>query len=550
MAAPTVLTIAARPHNGTPSTRVKDPVTGQPVGGQIAYIRWCIRNKRFIAAWGRRAAKSTARRFLWPEECALTPGRYNAGFVAPDHTKAWEAFLGAKEDLAPFILESHGDPESQNRYHVLKAMSLTERPDYLAPDDPRWERVKAHPNTGGRIYFWSGQHPHYEKIRGFTFPFHRISLDEPAQLHQKILRVVSPMTADAGGAIDVSGTPDHDGIGNFWFEQWYLRGLDDTWPTWASLNFPTWCNPHLSEQGIQEIVDDCLTDDDYQQEVLARFITGKGAVFGNFENVFVLPILHDRNSPPEWVQDIQASAPCPDMRFWIHENEPRPGHSLVLSIDWAKHRDATIMSVYDLSPVEYKRPGSGLVVRLPRQVAVFMFQGDNYTEQLGWAQGIKDHYGAHEVHGDENNGNGVAMGDFLRQRYETGIIPHKFSVANKGAYVRRGQFLFYNADVLLMKVQRQIDEFKSFRKIVPKTQSGEVHVRYSHPPEGHDDFVDVFLQVSEALTLGGREKEEPVQPKSALFAVNERGLEMDVAAFTADVFDDDDDGAARFVRTR
>lgn len=537
------LTVAQGPHNGTPQYQSADPITGAMVGGQIAMIRAALRFKRFIACTGRRVGKTTTRPFLWLEDANLTEGLYTAGFVAPDHTKAWEAFqfvrdqYGGLREKGGMVVKAVGDPQTQDRYLVVAPMRQdpATMPKWYARDPAIAPRLKnVGKNDGLKIYFWSGQHPHYQKIQGFMFKFHRISLDEPAQLHPDILRVINPMLLDSNGNLDVTGIPDYTLPGNVWFKRYFDKGQDlSKRKRWFSVNFPSMANPNLSTEALEEAAEDCLTEEDYEQAILGKFVSGKGAVFGNFDAVFVVKAdLGTDATMPEWMRKLQQKAPAPTMDFWLPEPYPSPGHQYALSADWAgksRSRDATIIGVYDLSAMPK-----------PRQVALFRFKEDNYTQQVEWAAGVKEHYGAVEFHGDENNGNGEAMGDILRDRYATGIVAHKFGAHNKGGYVRRGQFLFYGAEVELIDCTAQRHEFGAYIKIAPESKSGvDQMVRYSHPPGEHDDFVDSFLQVTECLMRGRRQiVTVEAEPRDLIVQDDAGRVQIDTAVMDGDLWED------------
>lgn len=511
------LTIVQTPHNGVEPYRINDPVTGARIGGQVAYIRGTVRHKRFVGPLGRRWGKTTLRPFLWATEASFTRGRYTAGFGTANHTKAWEMFQFCKEQFGDLVANSVGEPESQNRYIDLHPIDPDPN-DLSIYTDPRGSpelaaRVLAGAgkNEGARIYFWSCAHPHYNAIQGFAFPFDRISLDEAQQQHPGVTRIVNPMLLDSGGALDVSGIPDIDSIGNDWFSEYFERGQSPEHAhRWAGLNFPTYGNPHLDKEAMAEIEADCLTNDDFEQFIMARFISGSGAVFSNLDKVFTLKPCVKREhrgdtSLPGWVVSLLLRAPSDLLRLWIVDIEPRAGHSYAMTVDFAgrtRTRDATVIGVYDMTR--------------SMQVAVISIRGMPSPDQLAWIEGVKDQYGAHEVHGDETP-EGAALMGYLRERYRTGVIGHNFSAGNKPEYVKRGVFLFEMAEVALIDCAEQRKEFKDFRRIAGESKQGrDQPVTYSHPPNKHDDFVASFLQIAPSLAHGRRAREEAEVPKAQL----------------------------------
>ena len=528
------LHLAVNPHNGRPGLqeevqwRDKRGRTWKGLlgGQQLLIVLAVYLFKRLIAPVGRRFGKTTSVPFLITEEARLIRGQYYAIYVAQSHDKAYEMmdycerFWGGvrdKKNPTGHVKERVGGPRDQRRYLEV----------YPIDQEGMTEEEKI--NTGIRVYFVSGAHPHYEKIRGYPHPMHRAILDEFSLIHPKLRKVIFPMLADAGGKMLGIGTTDEDGLGNDLFHLYYQRGLseDPKYAEWGAMNFSSLANPTITEADFEEMLNDCVDQDEIDQEIYAKFLKGKGSVFSNLDAVFVLkPSVcnDDQDNWPGWCHEIAGAAiearkKAPDeaMRppaIWIAEDY-NPAHEYVLSADWAKARDHTVMGVFDMVTM--------------RQVALFQFHGDNFTELFIWARGIKEHYQAHEFHGDENTGAGQAMGDMLRGEYETGIIGHRFNTYNKAEYVRNGQIIFYEGRVELIDCPEQRHEFKVFKKFLPDTEKGEVRIRYGHPPGGNDDFVDSFLQIAGTVLEGVRD--EITKPKKKGFnMVDEDGM-LDMGAW-------------------
>lgn len=461
----------------------------------------------------------------------MTAGRYTAGFITANHVKAYEAWMFAKAQFGDLVIDSVGEPESQNRYVDLAPNNGTltgldlpfGTPDSAAPPGSaaRWMRddpvvgprirANAGKNTGSRIYFWSGQHPHYNAIQGFPFKFDRISPDEAQQLHPGVTRILNPMLLDSGGAMDVSGIADIDSIGNDWFSDYFERANDpERRHRWHSLNFPTYCNPNLDAEAMKEIEDDLLTADDYEQFVWARFISGSGAVFKNLDAVFTLRPRWTRTAPahrdlPPWVLELLARAPSEMLSAWIVDEGPATGHTYALTVDFAgrtKTRDATVISIFDLTE--------------NRQVCLVSIRDMQSPQQLQWIEGVKAAYRAEELHGD-NTPEGAALMAYLRERHGVGVRGHIFSASNKAEYVKRGQFLFEMKEVALIDCPYQRKEFKDFRRIASETKDGkDGPVTYSHPPGKHDDCVAAFLMIAPSMAHGRRDFDRPEEQKRVM----------------------------------
>lgn len=148
-------------------------------------------------------------------------------------------------------------------------------------------------------------------LRGFDADV--LVLDECAYLDPEAwYEVGAPMMADRDGMAFFLSTPKRKN----WFYHLYNRALSDTTNRWAAFHATTFDNPHLSKVAVDELVGD-MTDDAYQQEIMARFLEGSGQVFRNIDEC--------------------ATAP---------EVEPFAG-TFVMGVDTAQKNDYTVCTVLD-----------------------------------------------------------------------------------------------------------------------------------------------------------------------------------------------------------
>ncbi len=494
------------PHNGRPEYQVEwtqdwtyykngEKVTKtitDMVGGQVLMIRACMSYQRVVIAVGRRAGKSTEFILLVPHEAMHIPGRYTAMFIAQDHTKAKEWYQKALEEWGGLVKNKHAD-EGQDRWIELHPLQSKE--------------LGLTKNKGSKIYFCSGHHPQYEALRGYGFPFHRVAIDEAALIHEKILPVVTPMLVDAHGKLVVYGTPDEDGLGQEWFSDYFDKGQKETEPDWWSCNFPSHCNPLLSLEAIQALINDCRTSDAVEQEVYGKFLKGKGGVFTRLDEVFSIPfkwhVSPKHDDMPDWYYkaytDIYSDPNAPGggdgLTAWIAEDRVELG-TYVLGVDWARVRDATVISVFCLDTM--------------KQVAVFHFRQEDYDEQVQWVSTIRERYNNALIYSDQN-GVGDSMTRTLMRKYHDGCIGIKFG-ADKGTYVRDAQQLFNHVHIKMINCDAQRNEFKKFRK--EKSESTG-RVKYTHTPNGNDDFVDPVLMMAEKLLHNRHRPRQPAPEKDA-----------------------------------
>lgn len=483
------LELDAKPHGGTAS---------HP-GGQLEMIDRAMGSKFFTLSCGRRVGKTVGCIFLGMEEQAQTPGVYYLGYVATDHAKAKEMFEAVFRVLG-------GDPRT-NPESLVVDFSRDQGQD-------RWIQVAplAHlyadgtsleVNEGGRWYFWSGQHPHYQAIQGFMFGFHRLIVDEmQQQMPELVTAVIVPMSMDSKGKVMLTGHPKRGLPGNFLFRTFFYRGLSDDprWEDYDALNFPAEANPTVDPAEITKGRGACLTPEEEREEYDGLFVDDSGGVFPNVIKVCDIAPLPEE-ALPEWFKKLRLRVPMKGARAWIGE-APVPRRPYGLGVDWGKHKDGTVISVFDL--------------HTNRQVALVHILGEDYENALAWVDEFRKQYNKAYVHGD-HNGVGEAMGERLMLKYRSGYKGHKFSSINKELYVRRGQVFFAEKLVRLLKVSSQIDEFLAFSIIENKSDDGmggkNTALRFGHPPNEHDDFVDAFLVLTESLVASPwREKSKAKEP--------------------------------------
>lgn len=114
-------------------------------------------------------------------------------------------------------------------------------------------------------------------LRGFDADV--LILDECAYLDPSAwYEVGAPMMADRDGTAYFLSTP----VRKNWFYVLYQRAIADASGRWQAFHATTLDNPHLSSVAVGELAQD-MTADAYQQEIMAQFLEGQGAVFRNIE---------------------------------------------------------------------------------------------------------------------------------------------------------------------------------------------------------------------------------------------------------------------------
>ena len=125
--------------------------------------------------------------------------------------------------------------------------------------------------------------------------------------------VGAPMLLDNDGDATFIGTPNRR---NHFYTMFQRAKADET-GRWAYWHFTSFDNPHLSQEALDEIIQD-MTDEAYRQEILAEFLEGEGQVFKGINDV-----LYSGLTTPAEHQD----------------------HRIIAGIDWGKMNDYTAVSI-------------------------------------------------------------------------------------------------------------------------------------------------------------------------------------------------------------
>jgi hypothetical protein len=139
-----------------------------------------------------------------------------------------------------------------------------------------------------------------------------------------ILDEFAIMDPDAWDEVGAPMLLDNDGDAVFIFtpkrknhaHRIYTQAVGDDTGRWAAFHFTSLDNPYLSPIALAEITAD-MTDEAYQQEILAQFLEAEGAIFRNIAACMTAPI----STPEEHI-----------------------GHRIVAGCDWAKQADYSCFS--------------------------------------------------------------------------------------------------------------------------------------------------------------------------------------------------------------
>lgn len=152
------------------------------------------------------------------------------------------------------------------------------------------ERVFLLPG-GGELWIKSADRP--DNLRGEGL--NGLIVDEAdfidGEIWSKILR---PALADRKGWALFISTPNRKGG---WFHGLYRLGLSGKNPHWFAWHHPSWSNPFLDKQEIEDAKND-MSQAEFDQEFGAEFVQSPDTVYYNFdESLNVAPCFYDARLP-------------------------------------------------------------------------------------------------------------------------------------------------------------------------------------------------------------------------------------------------------------
>jgi hypothetical protein len=439
-----------------------------PHEGQLRVIHAMHTHKVVCHSPGRRWGKSTLRKFLALDMIGSRAGWVEGAYGAHNHAEAANAWESDLHDFGNMGVVVGKQNDDQRRFIDFG------RVDYINPDGSVYNR-----NRGGRIWYFSLAPDAHRSAQGKGLCF--AILDECSHLPYDAWReTIRPMLADRGGPALLIGTPIPAGIGWAWFKETWKKG-DPTNPNrdhrYISFTGQSEQNPNIDADEVRAQRREMI---EAGQESLARclydgeFIEADGAVFPNIDKVFVLEFRDEGN-------------------VWVGE-EPIRDEFYVVGLDYGKHDDFTVMSVF-----RYATGDQVLLARL---------RGD-YSKQLPVIETLLRRFGDPLIYAEGREGAGL-INELLRTRHGTRVREVKWSrggVADKEANVLRGVDLFQRVGWRLLNVDWQRKEFSMFMR--EKIGEHSAGYRYSAPPNHHDDGVAAGLYAARGLPLVAERVYEP-----------------------------------------
>lgn len=293
--------------------------------------------------------------------------------------------------------------------------------------------------TGGIIEMWSLEDPDASRGRAYA----RVSIDEAARV-QKLRyvwnEVLRATLADYVGDAWFYSTPR--GM-NYFYTLWSM-GQDPNETEWKSWKTPTSENPYIAKpeiesarRGLPAIV--------FAQEYLAEFLPdAAGTVFRKIDEAAVLTPI----------------------------DAPTTTGKYIISIDWAKVRDWTVLSVWDIT--------TNSLVHMDR------FQQIDYTLQMNRLKALCSTFNPIALAPEQNSVGDPLIEKMAREPWcPQSIFPFTTTNASKAVAVEAFSLALETGAVKFIDDPVLIAELQSFESV--RTPSGMF--RYQAPEGMHDDCV-------------------------------------------------------------
>lgn len=429
--------------------------------------------KRIIAACGRRSGKSWAMK----------------AEVAREVLRPVETVLGVERPPLVYII----GPTTETAMKVWQPVwDLFVPPDSGTYEPPLGFLHQAHDKNRGWIQLINGAEI-FRKTADDprSLQGDRVTLaipDEAHEIEEEAWENLMPALADSQGRLIAIGVPK----GRKRFRSyWELgKGVD---PAFYSFSVPTHANPVFVAQaqkaGFEDVVEYLrqsplaadLTEDEFQRQILARWVEQDGAVFANFLKYFT------------------GTGPSFD------ETGAPTGGPYIMSLDLGKIHDFTVAYVGDVAKQE-------IVARL-------RFNKIDYMDQVPQIADLYRKYRCRFIHMD-TNGPGEAPSEMLRRDYGCGILPFKWTNESKQALIsvmvretQRGNITYLADDEVLKK------EMSLFEGVVSPGGT----LRYDAPKGFYDDCVIAAALLIQKMARNKTMASNPIHKPYATFAGQNQG---------------------------
>jgi len=294
----------------------------------------------------------------------------------------------------------------------------------------------------GEIHVKTGHNP--DALRGGGVDL--LILDECAYLDANAwAKVGAPMLADTDGDAVFISTPKRRN----WFFELFTHAQAPENTGWQAWHATTLQNPFLKPEALQRLMQD-MTREDYQQEILAEFLEGQGAVFRHIDECATL----------------QPKAPYPGQ--------------FVFGVDWAMTNDSTVIIVLD---------------KQTRQMVVYdRFNGIDWALQRGRLMTLYQQWRPEVIIAEENSIGSPNIEALQREGLP--VKPFMTTAASKPPLIESLVLAFERGEIVILNDTVLKGELMAFERKVGATGRSQ----YSAPEGMHDDMVIALALAWSACT--------------------------------------------------
>lgn len=343
--------------------------------------------------------------------------------------------------------------QAENAYSLIKRM-MPEGSYKPHDGDIKLEIMTPDNKLHSTIEFKSAEDP--DNLRGFGVHF--FVMDEAARCrYESYISLLTTVTQTFGRGYFIS-TPK----GRGWFYDIYQLGEkfdangqplykegEDEYPEWLSIRMPTWANPHVKPQAIEDLRKN-MPEDVFRQEVGAQFLSGSAGVFRGIRE-------------------------CIKGKL----EKPSPARRYVMGVDLARIEDFTVIVIID---------------QTTRQVVYF----DRFN-QLSWRVQYNKIIEAARAY---NNAlvymDGTGLGDPIVEEIQSAgvrVVPFKISPKSKQPLIDALRLNMEQGNISYPEIPMLLKELEVYEYSV--TNSG--NITFSAPSGKKDDCVIALALANQGI---------------------------------------------------
>lgn len=305
-------------------------------------------------------------------------------------------------------------------------------------------------NIGGSVIMARTADEDGRNLRGHSAD--RVIVDEAAYVKDSvILEVISPMLADRDGELVMVSTP----FGKNHFYRAFLRGQDEENARCASFSFPSWTNPHISRDYIEQ----------QRQELSTR----------QFGVEYEAQFLDDQSSVFPW-EDVNAAVERGSVNTGAYD-------CVVAGIDWARYSDYTALVAVGISE-------NGCEV-----VGIDRFNGMGWDAQLRRAaEFLKSHKVCAALTDSTSIGDPLLeqlRGRLWEESTDVAVDGYCFTNSSKRELIEHLALKFSHGTISIPRNEQLISELQYFEYEL--TQSGNVRM---NARTGYNDDLVIALALA------------------------------------------------------